>query len=95
MGMGIRYGSAIALKYKGGSIFKRNCVARVRRGHCIIRLKKIVFLRFTSPRLISHASFVSIRCIFIEIDHPLHFSRFFLRILDDPVLNVPELIISV
>ena len=39
----------------------------------------------------SHVSFVSIRCIFTKIDHPLHFfSLFFLRTLDDSVLNSPR-----
>ena len=35
----------------------------------------------------SHVSFVSIRCIFTKIDHPLHF---FLRTLDDSILNSPR-----
>ena len=43
----------------------------------------------------SHVSFVSIRCIFTKIDHPLHFFFsffffFFLRTLDDSVLNLPR-----
>ena len=39
----LRHGSAIffffALKYKDWSIFKRKCVARMGRGHCIIPVK--------------------------------------------------------
>ena len=39
----------------------------------------------------SHVSFVSISCIFTKIDHPLHFFfLFFLRTLDDSVLNLPR-----
>ncbi|CAH3146549.1 unnamed protein product [Porites lobata] len=45
-------------------------------------------LTFTTC-LSSYLSFLSICCIFTEIDHPLHFLSCSLRALIDPVLNIP------